>query len=211
MPIAPYLVLIPLYALLIWLDSPALVITFAVLSRFAYVGYVGWALRAEDANGHFTRPHGVEEGFARFRRTASVVMNNDALTLVLVCVMTRGTLGLGLAPVVTAVVGGGLILSGVLTKLWAARTLGLKGYYWYDFFIHPEEAEYKAEGAYRFLSNPMYTVGYLPCYGLAVLLDSWPGLLVSFFAQVAILLFYLVVERPHYERIYGNGRTAISA
>ncbi|MGH2668454.1 MAG: methyltransferase, partial [bacterium] len=54
---------------------------------------------------------------------------------------------------------------------------------------------------YRFLKNPMYTVGYLQTYGLALLTGSMPGLVAALFAQAAILLFYLLVEKPHFDKL----------
>jgi hypothetical protein len=49
----------------------------------------------------------------------------------------------------------------------------------------------------------MYTIGYLQTYGVALILGSWPGLAASVFAQVSILLFHLLIEKPHFERLYG--------
>src|SRR5205823_10694441 len=59
-------------------------------------------------------------------------------------------------------------------------------------------------GPYRWLRNPMYTVGYLQTYGLALLVASLPGLVAAVFSQGAIVAFYRLVERPHYQRLYGG-------
>jgi hypothetical protein len=48
----------------------------------------------------------------------------------------------------------------------------------------------------------MYTIGYLHTYGLALMLRSFPGLIASAFAQLAILTFYRIVEKPHFERLH---------
>ncbi|MGH7524223.1 MAG: hypothetical protein ACREK8_07950, partial [Gemmatimonadales bacterium] len=62
---------------------------YMVLSRLAYAAGVGVALWRQDREQVFTRGRGVEAGFEYFRRRASWVMNNDAVALVLVCVVTR--------------------------------------------------------------------------------------------------------------------------
>src|ERR1051325_5449318 len=59
-------------------------------------------------------------------------------------------------------------------------------------------------GPYRWLRNPMYTVGYVQTYGLALLVASLPGLVAAVFSQGAIVAFYRLVERPHYQRLYGG-------
>jgi protein-S-isoprenylcysteine O-methyltransferase Ste14 len=56
-------------------------------------------------------------------------------------------------------------------------------------------------GPYRFLSNPMYTIGYLQTYGVALIVGSWPGLVAAVFAHVSILLFHFLIEKPHFERL----------
>ena len=48
----------------------------------------------------------------------------------------------------------------------------------------------------------MYTIGYLPTYGLALMTRSLPGVIAAAFAHAAILIFYLLVEKPHFERLH---------
>jgi protein-S-isoprenylcysteine O-methyltransferase Ste14 len=179
---------------------------YMVLSRLAYVVGVGTALLRQDRNQVFTRERGVDEGFRRFKRGASWVMNNDAVALVLACVATRGTLPAGVARDILMAVGVLFIAVGGGVKTWARDTLGAKAYYWYNFFDPAPMKPLERPGPYRYLDNPMYTVGYLPAYGVAMVLASWPGLVAAAFAQAAILAFHVVVEKPHYDRL----RTAIA-
>lgn len=181
----------------------AALFVYAALSRLAYVLWVGYALRREDRTGFYSRRLGVEAGFQRFRRFASIVMNHDALAFGLLCVGTRGTLVLPVSRALTITAGFLLATLGFGAKLWAARTLGSRAYYWYNFFSPDESRGPARAGPYRFVSNPMYTLGYLQTYGIALILGSWPGLIASAFAQVSILLFYRIVEKPHFERLHG--------
>jgi hypothetical protein len=82
------------------------------------------------------------------------------------------------------------------------QTLGERAYYWVNFFT-ADRAPLNTRGPYRFLKNPMYTVGYLPLYGLALFTMSLPGLLAAAFDHVAILAFHRWVEQPHFERWSG--------
>lgn len=182
------------------LSSWALVaLVYHLASRLAYVLYIGIALRQQERTGRFTRRHGVEQGFRRFRRVASTLMANDAASFVVLCIASGNTLRVELPLGLVVAVGAVLVLVGVGTKLWAAATLGGKAYYWYNFFTPPDRVVPSTSGPYRLLKNPMYTVGYLQTYGLALVTGSLPGLVAAVIGQAAILAFYQWVERPHFE------------
>ena len=167
---------------------------YAILSRLAYVLFVGWALRREEGAG--------DQAFRRFRRRAAWVMNHDGFAFILLCVVTRNTWSLPFSPFATVTVGVILAGLGVGTKLWAARTLGGDAYYWHNFFDPDEAIGRVTSGPYRFIANPMYTIGYLHTYGLALMLRSFPGFIAAVFSQAAILAFYFIVERPHFRRLH---------
>ena len=174
-------------------------LAYHLASRLAYVLYVGLTLNRQDRTAYLTRRHGAEEGFRRFRRVAAFVMANDAVSFGLLCLVSAHTLTVGLPRGLEITVGAVLALVGVATKIWAAATLG-DGYYWRNFFTPTDRVVPKAAGPYRWLKNPMYTVGYLPVYGLALATASAFGLVAALFDQCAILLFYHLVEKPHFER-----------
>jgi protein-S-isoprenylcysteine O-methyltransferase Ste14 len=167
----------------------------------AYVVWVGRALYQQDHHRRFTREGDVEAGFLRFRRTASTLMNNDGVSFVVLVLLTRDTMTLDLPRWMVLLGGGLLVLAGAGIKLWAAASLGGKAYYWYNFFYPDAALPSGAPGPYRFIRNPMYTLGYLQTYGLAILFDSLPALIASAFDQIAVLAFNHVVERPHYARL----------
>ena len=174
---------------------------YAVASRLGYVVGVGAMLKRQERDQVFTRTAGVDAGFARFRRIASLLMNNDAVAFILACLVTRGSITPGPRPMLMAVAGLLLCVLGVGMKAWAASQLGSDGYYWKNFF---DDAPYVAPvrpGPYRFFKNPMYTVGNLHMYGFALLSNSLPGIFVSLFDHLALMFFHLIVEKPHFERL----------
>ena len=175
---------------------------YAILSRLAYVLFVGITLRLEDRDARYTRAFGPAEAFRRFRRIASVVMNNDALAFILLCVLTRNTLALPVSATVSVIVGAVFTIVGLGAKLWAARTLGSGPYYWHNFFDPQNARGPVTTGPYRYFSNPMYTIGYLPTYGLALITHSFPGVIAAAFLHAAILVFYALVEKPHFEKLH---------
>lgn len=177
-----------------------LALGYAAASRLAYVLYVGIALRRQERSQHFTRDAGHDEGFNRFRRVASRLMTNDAVGLLAACLLGWGTLPGGWPRGVMVVSGTLLVIVGIATKLWARATLGAAAYYWANFFVDTPAVTPVRAGPYRFFRNPMYTVGYLHAYGAGLLAASLPGLVAALFAQAAILAFYVLVEKPHFER-----------
>jgi protein-S-isoprenylcysteine O-methyltransferase Ste14 len=166
---------------------------YAILSRLAYVCFVGITLRRSDRT---------PDQFPSFRRRASVVMYNDGVAFIALCLLTRNTLTLPVSATVSLIAGATLVVVGVGIKLWAARTLGSDAYYWHNFFDPDSARGPVSSGPYRFVSNPMYTIGYLHTYGLALIFRSFPGLIASAFAQLAILTFYRIVEKPHFESLH---------
>jgi protein-S-isoprenylcysteine O-methyltransferase Ste14 len=177
------------------------IIAYHLTSRLAYVVWVGTALTQQDRHQLFTRDEGVVAGFQRFRRRASRLMANDAASFVLLCVATRGGLHTGIPQGIVFALSGLLVVAGIGTKVWAANTLGRKAYYWHNFFAPDNPPRRGPSGPYRYLNNPMYTVGYLQVYGLALALGSLPGLVMALVDQVAILIFHHCVEKPHYQTL----------
>ncbi len=183
-----------------------LALAYHLASRLAYVLYIGLALGRQERTGYLTLRHGAEGGFRRFRRLGATLMYNDAASFVLLCVATWGTLGSTLPRGAVLAVGTLLVIIGTSVKLWAAATLGGGPYYWRDFFVPSEWEGPCTAGPYRYLKNPMYTVGYLQTYGFALVTGSWPGLAAAVFDHAAILAFYRLVEKPHFEKYASGGR-----
>ena len=176
-------------------------LVYHLTSRLAYVLYIGLALRRQERTGFLTERYGPNGGFRRFRQTAAILMYNDATSFVLLCLASWGTLHLGLERSVVLVAGALLVIVGRSIKLWAAATLGGGAYYWQNFFTPDEWDGPSSAGPYQFLKNPMYTVGYLQTYGFALLTGSLLGLGAALVDHVAILAFYRLVEKPHFERV----------
>lgn len=172
-----------------------------LLARLAYVGYVWISLVRQQSDSWWTRRWGLAGGFRRFRRGASIVMAVDAITFIAVSVVGWGTLPT-LVPRAAAIAAGAvLVFVGLGTKLWAAATLGGQAYYWYNFFASGATTTRAKTGPYRYLKNPMYTVGYLQTYGLALVTGSLAGLIAAVCDQVGILVFLWRVESTHFERV----------
>jgi protein-S-isoprenylcysteine O-methyltransferase Ste14 len=186
--------------------SAPLAALWCVLSRCAYVGYVGRALRAESRHATLarrallSRRDGAEAAWLSFRDVAARLMLGDVVALGVLCLVTRGTfVPPGPAWLVLAA-GALLVVLGLGVKTWAAASLDEGIFYWRDFFVPREHTQVSAAGPYRWLADPMYSLGYVHAYGFALLLGSGLGLAGAAFAQLAVLLLARLVERPHLRR-----------
>lgn len=182
-------------------DWAIIVISFHLASRLAYVIGVGIALTLQDKHQRLTRNAGPHEAFRKFRRVAAWLMTTDCVSFVFLCVMTPFTLHTPIHSSALVVAGVALVVIGVWMKTWAAIRIGWEACYWHNFFFPGECPTLDPPGPYRFLKNPMYTLGYAYTYGLALIFGSLPGLIFALFDQAAILAFYHRVEKPHWESI----------
>lgn len=113
------------------------------------------------------------------------------------------------------VLGAGVVLfsAGLLVKTWATLIAGVDTYYFRDIFLGRPWSTACGSGPYRFLKNPMYSVGQLQGYGYALLAGSFPGLLAAAAGHVLIYLFYFVAERPfvlqHYRKAPSSQSVAL--
>ncbi|MFI5166315.1 MAG: PEMT/PEM2 family methyltransferase [Thermoanaerobaculales bacterium] len=103
--------------------------------------------------------------------------------------------------------GVALFVVGLLVKLWATLTVGVDVYFFRDMFLGRPLAPASDGGPYRFLRNPMYSVGQLQGYGYALLYGSLPGFVAAAAGHVLIYAFYAVAERPFVRSKYTRSRT----
>ncbi|TSA34984.1 MAG: hypothetical protein D4R64_10725 [Porphyromonadaceae bacterium] len=92
-------------------------------------------------------------------------------------------------------------------KIWSAKVVSIDIYYWKDMFLGKKITEFVETGPYKFLSNPMYGIGQLQAYALAIWYGSEIGLLAALINQVLIFSFYFTVEKKFIKRIYLNSAT----
>jgi hypothetical protein len=86
---------------------------------------------------------------------------------------------------------------GTLINLWAAHTVGLGTYYYRDMFMGERQLDFKREGPYEFMDNPMYGLGQLTAYGAALIALSPIGVLATALNQVTMYAFNWLIEQPH--------------
>ncbi|HYV98547.1 MAG TPA: methyltransferase [Gemmatimonadaceae bacterium] len=176
-----------------------------LLARLAYVVWVGYTLKMQDKEQRYTTRYGVEGAFLRFRTISNWLMLWDSAAFIALNLLTIDTMHLPVPRLLLATAGVVIALIGLGVKVWATRTLGPQSYHWHNFFVPKVPTRPNPPGPYKYLSNPMYGVGYLQTYGLALLCSSWYGLIASGFMQLSIYAFNDLVETPHYLALLRTG------
>lgn len=178
-----------------------LAFAYFTLARLGYVLYVSIGLRAQSQRLGLESRDSAEARHQGFSRQVLRFQNVDAIAFVSLCVATWSTVPWSGWEWACMAGGALLFVVGAGTKAWAVRCLGLDSYTWHDFFVPKEHFVPCTSGPYRYLSDPMYTVGYLQTYGVALICGSWYGLAASLIAQASILLVNEFVEKPHFRRL----------
>ena len=148
-----------------------------------------------------------------FRKLVDLILMQDFTTftcLVICCAVDDGyqfvRTDLQSAWLVSArfFVGALLILFNLWVKVNAHNTIKDYAWYWGDFFfrqINNEELIF--DGVFEMVPHPMYSVGYVGYYGLALISKSYVVLTVSIFGHFLQMIFLHYIEDPHIDKIYG--------
>lgn len=146
-----------------------------------------------------------------FRSVVDVILLNDVTAyafFALSNIQGLGEYGV-LLFVVRWLLGLLLLAFNAWVKLDAHRVVKDYAWYWGDcFFLCLQKLKF--DGVYEVAPDPMYSIGYIGYYGLSLLTGSYAVLYVSLAAHASQLLFLVLFENPHMDRVYGE-RVPIAA
>lgn len=179
-----------------------------VAATVLHYGYLFGMFRPRGWSRWLRRRYDDERGYLAHEGWMAFVFCHNALSIGFICYATRGVPLLGFAlpappPLPLAALAGVLVLAGLVTKVWATLEVGLDAYYYRDLFLELVGGTLRHGGPYRLLRNPMYTVGHLQAYGVALAAGSAWGLAAVIVNQALVLLFNATIEQPHVTRTAG--------
>ncbi len=138
---------------------------------------------------------GVERGHALYATALDLLLLAQRLTSLALVAATAhaaaGTFGAGLVAL-----GVLLVPAGVGVSVCAVRAAGLEALHYRDLFVGSRSTQLAKAGPYARWANPMYSVGPLAGYGLALIALSPVALLAAGVSQALLLAFNELVERP---------------
>jgi phospholipid methyltransferase len=143
-----------------------------------------------------TGRYGREQGFAIYEAVTAVLFFFRGLAFIWLLDASYVPVE-GAAGAAFATLGALWAVIGTLINLWAAQTVGLDTYYYRDLFMGERHLDFKREGPYEFMDNPMYGLGQLTAYGAALMALSPIGVFATALNQITMYAFNWLVEQPH--------------
>jgi protein-S-isoprenylcysteine O-methyltransferase Ste14 len=142
---------------------------------------------------------GAERGYAIYRLLLDLLLFTQRVSFVVLACATLREPGHAFG-VVLQVLGFLLVPVGVFVTIWATRVVGHDVYHYRDLFTGCRQVSLADDGPYLACANPMYALGPLSSYGLALLALSPGALLVAGLSQALLFVFNHTVEQPRLRR-----------
>ncbi|MEQ8764480.1 MAG: phosphatidylethanolamine N-methyltransferase family protein [Planctomycetota bacterium] len=191
-------------------------LAYAIIAFFVYYGGLTWILGLKGRR-MLIAGLGPSRSTLWFEACLGMAFTHQGLCQGVVAELTAGGFPSALPDTLTTIAGIALMVLGFGVKIWSTWLVGLDVYYYRDMFLRRHQPKSEAfdslvkHGPYRWLANPMYGVGNISAYGLAILHRSWPGLVIAATAQSLIYLFYYGFEKPFVDHFYESSDTESSS
>ena len=178
-------------------------IPFFLVSSVAYLGFLYTVLRRDGLRHWFIRKFGEEKGFTRYQGILGFLffMNGASISFLACAYQELHDIP---EPIegVFRVAGVIFIIVGFGIKIWATKVVSVDIYYWRDMFLGRKIKDFVVAGPYKYVSNPMYGLGHLQTYGIAIFYMSHIGLLAAVANQLLVFSFYFLEEKKFINRVY---------
>ncbi len=180
-------------------------IYYFICSTALYIGFIFIVLPKNGLRKKMIYKYGEHKGYLLYEGLLAFTFYHNGVGLVYI---SQKSVGSGFFTNVPVVITIGLaaifFIIGMGTKIWSTFVIGIPIYYWKDMFLGKKVCNFVETGPYKYLSNPIYGVGQLHVYGIAIYYNSIYGLIFAAINQCLIFLFYFTVEKPFIYRKYFN-------
>jgi protein-S-isoprenylcysteine O-methyltransferase Ste14 len=145
---------------------------------------------------------GVERGHAVYATVLDLLLFAQRASFIVLLGATARQPSGGVGEAVQ-ILGALMVPVGAVATLWAVRVVGVDTYHYRDLFTNARQVNVDKRGPYALCENPMYALGPLAGYGLALLALSPIALLAAAANQALLYLFNELVEQPRLQRAHG--------
>ena len=177
-------------------------VIYYLISVALYMGFITLVLRKNGYRLWFIKKWGAKKGYLIYEGILGFIFFNMSTSLVYVPSSTPGSLFDFINNQILIVIVALLFAFGFIIKLWAAKVVTIDIYYWKDMFLGKKICKFVVTGPYKYFSNPMYGVGQLHGYAIAIYYGSVYGLAAVVLSQCLIFTFYYTVEKKFIQQVY---------
>lgn len=178
-------------------------IIYFITSLILYMGFITLVLKKNGYSRWFIKKFGGEKkGYLVYEGILGFLFFNTAVSLGYVASSSPGNLFNFVNRNILLVIVAILSLTGLVVKILAAKVTSIDIYYWKDMFLGRKICKFVVTGPYKYFSNPMYGVGQLQIYAIAIFYGSIYGLIAAVLYQTSVFTFYYTVEKKFIKRVY---------
>lgn len=178
-------------------------IVYFVCSTIVYIGFIFLVLPDRGLRLKLIEKLGEEKAYLYYEGFLAFAFLHNGFGLSFISQSSKGSVMFESIPtaiiIITAVV---LVCVGLGVKIWSAYVVGIPIYYWKDMFLGRKVSDFVITGPYKYFSNPMYGIGQVQVYAIAIYYNSVYGLVFGAINQLLVFLFYFIVEKPFIYRTY---------
>jgi protein-S-isoprenylcysteine O-methyltransferase Ste14 len=184
-------------------DNSDLAIIYFIISEILYLSFITIVLSENGLRHWFIRKWGNEnEGYLAYEGILGFLFFQNAASIGYIASSTPGSLFPSFPEELLLILVIILFVAGFIIKISAAKAVSIEIYYWKDMFLGKKISDFVVSGPYKYFNNPMYGIGQLQAYAIAIWYGSAYGLMAAFLNQFLIFLFYYMVEKKFIRRVY---------
>jgi hypothetical protein len=178
-------------------------IVYYICSTILYIGFLFFVLPERGFRLKLIKKIGEEGAYLKYEAFLAFAFFHNGIGSGFISQTSAGCCFFLNIPVeVTMVLAAVLFTTGWVIKIWSAYVVGIPIYYWKDMFLGKKVSDFSVTGPYKYFNNPMYGIGQLQIYGIAIYYNSIYGIIFGVVNQMLVFLFYFMVEKPFIFRTY---------
>lgn len=186
-------------------DNSRLAIFYFILSEIFYLGFISIILSHNGFRSWFIeRWPNEDEGYLAYEAILGFLFFHNGVSIGYIASSSQQNILEFVPGDILIIPVAILFITGFAVKILAAKAVGIEIYYWKDMFLGRKICDFIVSGPYKYFSNPMYGIGQLQAYAIAIWYGSAYGLIAAFINQFLIFSFYFLVERKFIQRVYQN-------
>lgn len=183
--------------------NTSLAIMYFLISEIFYLGFITTTLSENGYRNWFMKKWGDEhEGYLAFEAVLGFLFFHNGVSIGYIASSTPGNMHDFIPGNFLLVIVAIMFITGFTIKILAANVVSVEIYYWKDMFLGRKICDFVVTGPYKYLSNPMYGIGQLQAYAMAVWYGSVYGLMAAILNQFLIFMFFYLVEKKFIKRVY---------